>query len=61
MAQIAYEPAVQSLAGAPTFIKSTLGEQPITESLNALNIQSKAAQGGNLEIIEKPWLLGPTS
>jgi hypothetical protein len=44
---------VRSLAGARTFIKNTLGEQPLTESLEALNAQIKKVQGGSLDTIEK--------
>ena len=42
MAEMAYEPAVRSLAGVRTFVKSTLEEQLLTESLDALNTQIKA-------------------
>ncbi len=53
MAEIAYDPAVRSLTGVRTFIKSTLEEQLRTESLDALNAQVKAVQGENLDITEK--------
>jgi hypothetical protein len=53
MAEMADEPAVRSLAGVRTFVKSTLEEQLLTESLDALNTQIKAVQGRNLGIIEK--------
>ena len=52
-AEIAYDPAARSLAGARGFIKGTMGEQALTESLEALNVQVKEVQSGNLGSAEK--------
>jgi hypothetical protein len=52
-AEIAYDPAARSLAGARGFIKGTMGEQALTESLEALNVQVKEVQSGNLSGAEK--------
>jgi hypothetical protein len=51
-AEIAYDPAARSLAGARGFIKGTMGEQPLTESLAALKAQIKDVQGGSLAVAE---------
>ncbi len=53
MAEIAYDPAARSLAGARGFIKVMMGEQALTESLEALNVQVKEVQSGNLGGAEK--------
>ena len=47
-AELAYDPAARSLAGARAFIKGTMGEQPLTESLAALKAQIKDVQAGCL-------------
>lgn len=52
-AEIAYDPAVRSVAGAQDFIKGMLGAQGLTESLQALNAQVKEVQSGNLGGVEK--------
>ena len=41
------------MAGARQFIKYTMGEQALTESLEALNAQVKEVQTGNLGSAEK--------
>lgn len=51
-AEIAYDPAARSLAGARGFIKGSMGEQPLTESLAALKAQIKDVQSGSLAIAE---------
>ena len=51
-AEFAYDPAVRSLAGARAFIKGTMGEQPLTESLAALKAQIKDVQDGRLTGLE---------
>ncbi len=53
MAEKAYDPTVRSLAGSRIFINNTVGEQALTECLEALNAQVKEVQEGNLEVIEK--------
>ena len=52
-AEIAYDPTARSLAGARLFIKNTMGEQPLTESLHALAAHVKEVRAGNLAIAEK--------
>jgi len=52
-AEVAYDPAVRSVAGAQDFIKGMLGAQGLTESLQALNAQVKEVQSGNLGGVEK--------
>jgi hypothetical protein len=41
------------LAGSRIFINNTVGEQALTECLEALKAQVKEVQEGNLEVIEK--------
>lgn len=52
-AEVAYDPAVRSLAGARGFIQGMLGAQGLTESLEALNTQVKEVQAGDLGGIER--------
>ena len=52
-AEVAYDPAVRSLAGARGFIQGMLGPQGLTESLEVLNAQVKEVQAGNLSGIER--------
>lgn len=52
-AEVAYDPAVRSLAGARGFIQGMLGAQGLTESLEVLNAQVKEVQGGDLSGIER--------
>ena len=51
-AEIAYDPAARSLAGVRGFIKGSMGEQPLTESLAALKAQIKDVRGGSLAVAE---------
>lgn len=53
MAEIAYDPAARSLAGAGGFIKGSMGEQPLTESLDALTAQIKEVRSGKLGSAER--------
>lgn len=53
LAEIAYDPAARSLSGANGFIKGTMGEQPITESLDALMAQIIEVRSGNLQSAER--------
>ena len=52
-AEVAYDPAVRSLAGARGFIQGMLGPQGLTESLEVLNTQVKEVQAGNLGSVER--------
>lgn len=53
MAEIAYDPAARSLSGARGFIKGTMGDQPLTESLDALMVQIREVRSGNMQSAEK--------
>jgi len=53
LAEIAYDPAARSLSAANGFIKGTMGEQPITESLGALMAQITEVRSGNLQSAER--------
>lgn len=53
MTELAYDPAVRSLAGARGFISGLMGERGLTESLDALVAQIKDVQGGSLACAEK--------
>lgn len=54
MAEMAYDPVGRSLAGARQFIKNTMGEQALTESLEALNAKSKRYKPGTWAARRKP-------
>lgn len=51
-AELAYDPAVRSLAGSHRFIANLSGRQPVTECFAALMGQVTAVQGGNLAVAE---------
>jgi hypothetical protein len=53
LAEIAYSPLARSLAGARKFIASVAGEQPVTESLEALVAQVTEVLSGDLGIAER--------
>jgi hypothetical protein len=53
MAEIAYDPAARSLAASRGFLKGSMGETALTESLDALVAQVKEVQGGKLAGAEK--------
>ncbi len=53
-ARLAYDPAVRSLRVAREFVKGGIGgEQPLTESLDALVTQIKEVQNGSLVGVER--------
>lgn len=53
LAEIAYSPLARSLSGARKFITSVAGEQPVTESLEALVAQVTEVLSGDLGIAER--------
>lgn len=53
LAEIAYDPAARSLSGANGFIKGTMGDQPLTESLDALMVQVREVRSGNMQSAER--------
>lgn len=52
MAEIAYDPVARAINGARKFIAPFAGEQPLTESLDALMAQVREVKAGNLGIAE---------
>src|SRR5512137_700194 len=52
LAEIAHDPGARSLAGVRTFLKGTVGEPSVTESLAALNARIREVQAGSMASAE---------
>jgi hypothetical protein len=53
LARTSYDPAVRAVAAARYYLKPTLGDTDLNESLNALRQQVEGVKNGNLESVER--------